>query len=412
MSSNRKLFLSHVAQTSEMAMCLEVNHASGMYIYGSDGKRYLDFNSGIAVSSLGHCHPDVVQAVQHQAASFMHTMVYGEHIQAPQVEYATLLADILNNGLDTTYFVNSGTEAVEAALKLARKATGRTEIISCAGAYHGSTIAAESLRSDYDFTRNFFPTIPGVSHIKFNQPDDLDRITDKTACVVLEPVQAEGGILLPTDDYLLKVRQRCDETGTLMILDEIQTGFGRTGCMFAHQKYNIIPDILLVAKGMGGGMPVGALVAKRALMSHLSKNPALGHITTFGGHPVCVAAALATLKVLQSTDYIADVLRKETLLRSLLIHPLIKEIRSSGLMMAVELTDESLLTPAIDASIDKGVLIDYFLFNTGSFRIAPPLIINDDQIHEGVTKILTALDKASLPIAISQNSQIESDKST
>ena len=395
MSAIRKLFLSHVAQTSEMSMCLEVSHASGVYIYGSDGKRYLDFNSGIAVSSLGHCHPEVVDAIQKQAATYMHTMVYGEHIQSPQVEYATLLSSVLDNGLDSVYFVNSGTEAVEAALKLARKSTGRTEIISCSRAYHGSTIAAESLRSDDDFTRNFLPSIPGVRHIDFNQPDQLERITHKTACIILEPVQAEGGIIPPVDDYLIKVRQRCDETGTLLILDEIQTGFGRTGYLFAHQKYGIVPDILLIAKGMGGGMPIGALVAKKSLMSALAKNPSLGHITTFGGHPVCVAAALATLKILHHKSYVCEVSAKETLIRTLLLHPLIKTIRSSGLMMAVELNYAKHLTPVIDAAIRNGVLIDYFLFDQTSFRIAPPLIITTDQIIEGVQNIIAALDEVN-----------------
>jgi acetylornithine/succinyldiaminopimelate/putrescine aminotransferase len=366
-----------------------------VYIYGSDGKQYLDFNSGIAVSSLGHCFPDVVEAVQKQAATYMHTMVYGEHIQVPQVEYATLLSAVLDNDLDSVYFVNSGTEAVEAALKLARKSTGRYEIISCSKAYHGSTIAAESLRSDDPFTRNFFPTIPGVRHIDFNHPEQLIKITEKTACVILEPVQAEGGIIPPQDDYLKKVRQRCDETGTLLILDEIQTGFGRTGFMFAHQKYGIIPDILLIAKGMGGGMPIGALVAKKSLMAELARNPALGHITTFGGHPVCVAAALATLKVLHHQSYICEVSEKEILLRSLLVHPMIKTIRSSGLMMAVELHDSNNLTPVIDAAIRNGVLIDYFLFDQASFRIAPPLIITQDQIREGVQKIISAMDEVS-----------------
>ncbi|MBK8669006.1 MAG: aspartate aminotransferase family protein [Saprospiraceae bacterium] len=396
MSSIRKLFLSHVAQTSEMSMCLEVSHANGMYIYGSDGRQYLDFNSGISVSSLGHCYPEVVSAVQKQAATYMHTMVYGEHIQAPQVQYATLLSSVLANGLDSVYYVNCGTEAVEAALKLARKSTGRAEIISCTGAYHGSTIAAESLRSDYHFTRKFYPTIPGVSHITFNQPAELSKITEKTACIILEPVQAEGGVIPPEHDFLKKVRQRCDETGTLLILDEIQTGFGRTGYMFAHQKYSIIPDILLIAKGMGGGMPIGALVAKRDLMMHLARNPPLGHITTFGGHPVCVSAALATLHVLLEQPYISQVTAKEALLRSLLTHhPMVRSIRSSGLMMAIELHDAGMLTPVIDAAIQNGVLIDYFLFNNHSFRIAPPLIVTEDQIKDGASKLIDAMDKVA-----------------
>ena len=395
MSAYRRLFLQHVAQTSEMSMCLEVEHASGMYIYGTDGKQDLDFDSGISVSSLGHCHPRVVEAVQKQVSSYMHTMVYGEHIQRPQVEYAELLSKTLNNGLDCTYFVNSGTEAVEAALKLARKSTGRYEIISCTTAYHGSTIAAESLRSDIVFTRNFLPTIPGVRHIDFNNESHLKRITKKTACVILEPIQAEAGIIPPENEYLKKVRNRCDETGTLLILDEIQTGFGRTGYMFAHQKYQVTPDILLIAKGMGGGMPIGALVANRDLMIHLARNPSLGHITTFGGHPVCVAAALATLKVLHSELFISEVHAKELLIRNLLTHDLITQVRSSGLMIGVQLKNPSLLSPLINRVISKGVLIDYFLFNNVSFRIAPPLIITDNEIRKGVDVILSALDKLS-----------------
>lgn len=393
MSAYRRLFLDHVAQTSEMPMIIEVESASGVYIYDMDGKAYLDFDSGIAVSSLGHCHPEVVAAVQQQVATYMHTMVYGEHVQVPQVAYATLLSSVLNNGLDAVYFVNSGAEAVEGAIKLARKATGRIEIISCAGAYHGSTIGAESLRSDYDFTRHFFPTLPGVRHITFNNEADLDKITIKTACIVLEPVQAEGGIIVPENDYLQKVRQRCDQTGTLLILDEIQTGFGRTGHMFAHQKYGITPDILLIAKGMGGGMPIGAFVAARSLMSHFTKNPSLGHITTFGGHPVCVAAALVTLNIMMSENIIPLVLAKEALIRNLLVHPLIKEVRSSGLMMAVELTRPDLLSHVIDTCRDRGLLTDYFLFNQASFRIAPPLIISEDEIVKGIQIILGVLNE-------------------
>ncbi len=402
MSSYRRLFLQHVAQTSLTPFGIEVSRAEGMYIYDHQDKQYLDFDSGISVSVLGHCHPSVVQAVQTQAATYMHTMVYGEHIQSPQVEYAQLLSQVLNNGLDSVYYVNSGTEAVETALKLARKATGRREIISCRNAYHGSTIAAESLRSDYAFTRHYAPGIPEVNHIRFNEEADLNQITNRTACVILEPVQAENGIIPPAQDYLKKVQQRCNETGALLILDEIQTGFGRTGFMFAHQKYDVTPDILLIAKAMGGGMPVGGVVARRDLMIELAKNPALGHITTFGGHPVSVAAAFATLKVLISTDYIKEVRQKEQLLHTRLVHPAIKEVRSSGLMMAVELTSASMLTPVIQSLMDHGLLTDYFLFNDRSFRIAPPLIITPDQIREGTEIILNVLDKISesTPITI------------
>lgn len=387
----RKQFYDHVAQTSELALGLEVASASGVYIFDTDNKKYFDLNSGISVSSLGHRHPQVVAAAKAQLDLYLHTMVYGEHIQKPQVDYATLLTKILNNGLDNVYFVNCGTEAVEAALKLARKYTNRYEIISCAGAYHGSTIAAEALRSDYDFSRNYAPTIPGVRHIRFNHIDDINKITTKTACVILEPVQAEGGIIIPKDDYLKKVKQRCEETGALLILDEIQTGFGRTGYFFAHQKYDIVPDILLLAKAMGGGMPIGALVAPKKIMSTFSNNPALGHITTFGGHPVCVAAALATLEVLSQEDIICKVSKKEVLFRNLLVHPLIKQIKSSGLMMAVELTKPEFLTPAITRAFEKGVIVDYFLFDNCSFRIAPPLIISDEEINVACHILLEAL---------------------
>ena len=393
MSTHRRWFLQHVAQTSEYPFGLEISHAAGMYIFDVHGKKYLDFDSGISVSALGHCHPAVVSAVQNQVATYMHTMVYGEHIQSPQVEYAHMLAQTLNNGLDSVYFVNCGTEAVEAAIKLARKATGRIEILSYAGAYHGSTIAAESLRSDTEFTRHYVPSIPCVRHLPFNDVEALSKITERTACIILEPVQAEGGIIPATEAYLKAVRKRCDETGTLLILDEIQTGFGRTGYLFAHQKYGIIPDILLIAKAMGGGMPVGALVAPSDLMKTFSNHPALGHITTFGGHPVCIAAALATLKTLVSESYIDEVQQKEQLLRELLRHPLIRTIRSSGLMMAVELTAAEHLSPVIRLLIQNGLLTDYFLFDRQSFRIAPPLIISHDEIRKGVSIILNTLDQ-------------------
>ena len=395
MSSYRRLFIQHVAQTSPYPFGLEVSRAHGMHIYDHQGKPHLDFDSGISVSALGHCHPAVVQAVQQQAATYMHTMVYGEHIQSPQVEYAKLLSEVLDNGLDTVYYVNSGTEAVEAALKLARKASGRREIIACSNAYHGSTIAAESLRSDYSFSRHYAPGIPEVNHIRFNNEADLQLITKQTACVILEPVQAENGVITPQDNYLKKVRQRCTDTGTIMILDEIQTGFGRTGYMFAHQKYDVIPDILLIAKGMGGGMPAGGIVANNALLMEFSRNPALGHITTFGGHPVCIAAALATLKTLLSSDYISRVAQKEKLFHSILSHPAIREVRSSGLMIAVELTSPDMLTPVIQKCMEEGLLTDYFLFNDRSFRIAPPLIITPDQIRAGVQVILDVLDSIS-----------------
>lgn len=394
MSSLRELYRSHVAQTSELSIMLEVDRAEGMYIYDTSGKRYLDLNSGISVSSLGHRHPAIVEAIQNQVNRYMHTMVYGEHVQAPQVRFAARLTAVLNNGLDSVYYLNGGTEAVEAALKLARKATGRHEIISCAGAYHGSSMAAEALRSDEEFKRAFLPSIPGVRHIRFNHVEDLAKITTQTACVVLEPVQAEGGVIVPEDDYLQKVRRRCTAVGALMILDEIQTGFGRTGYLFAHQKYDVLPDIMTIGKSMGGGMPISALVAPKALMMELAAKPMLGHITTFGGHPVCCAAADAMLEVVSTESVVCHVMSKEALFRDLLRHDIIKEVRSAGLMMAVELTKRKYLKHVVSHAMELGGIVDYFLFNNKSFRLAPPLIISEEQIRAGCTLLLAAMDYA------------------
>lgn len=394
MPSIRSLYIQHVAQTSEIPLMLEIESAEGMYMYSSDGSRYLDLNSGISVSSLGHRHPNVITAVKKQLDKHLHTMVYGEHIHTPQVEFAELLASTLGNGLDSVYYLNSGTEAVEGGLKLARKYTHRYEIIACTNAYHGSTMGSEALRSDDEFTRNFLPGLPGVRHIDFNNEEHLKRITDKTACVILEPVQAEGGVIPPIDNYLQKVRKRCSEVGALMILDEIQTGFGRTGHLFAHKKYDVVPDILLMGKAMGGGMPVSAFVAPKEIMMSLAKKPMLGHITTFGGNPACVTAAHATLKTLLDENIYQDVVRKEALIKEKLKHPIIKEIRSSGLMMGIELTRRKYLKHVVNHTIKNGAVIDYFLFNNKSFRLAPPLIINDAQIEEGCDILLKAMDYA------------------
>lgn len=394
MISKRDLFLNHVAQTSPLSMMLEIERAEGMYIYDNTGKEYMDLNSGISVSSLGHRHPAIVSAVKNQLNKHLHTMVYGEHIQSPQIKYARLLTQKLNNGLDSVYFVMTGSEAVEGAIKLAKKYTGRYNVISCASAYHGSTMTAEALRSDYTFSRAFLPTMPGVKHIEFNNEADLEKINKKTAAVILEPVQAESGINIPVDDYLKKVREQCSKVGALMILDEIQTGFGRTGHLFAHKKYGVIPDILLISKSMGGGMPIGAFVAPKKIMCHISENPALGHITTFGGHPVCTAAALATLETVTEATLIEDVLKKEALFHSLLKHEIIKEVRSSGLMMAVELKRRKYLKHVVNNTIHQGALIDYFLFNNKSFRLAPPLIISTDQIKKACNILLQACDYA------------------
>lgn len=394
MPSIRDLYLQHVAQTSEIPLLLEIERAEGMYMYSSDGKKYLDLNSGISVSSLGHRHPAIIKAVKDQLDRHLHTMVYGEHIHNPQVQFAKLLTDQLDNGLDSVYYLNSGSEAVEGAMKLARKHTGRYQIISCSNAYHGSTMGSESLRSDEAFTRSFLPGIPGVRHIDFNDDSQLYKIDHETACIILEPVQAEGGIIPPANNYLQKVRKRCDEVGALMILDEIQTGFGRTGFLFAHKKYDVIPDVLLMGKAMGGGMPVSAFVAPKEIMMSLAKKPMLGHITTFGGHPVCVAAAHATLKTLVDDRIYQEVLAKEKLIHKRLEHPIIKEVRSSGLMMGVELTRRKYLKHVVNYTIENGAVIDYFLFNNKSFRLAPPLIINEAQINEGCDILLAAMDYA------------------
>jgi acetylornithine/N-succinyldiaminopimelate aminotransferase len=393
MPSKRSLFLQHVAQTSRFPMTIEVERAEGIYLYDTQGKAYIDLDSGFSVSSLGHRHPQVVAAIKNQVDKYLHTTVYGEHIQGPQVEFATLLSNTLDNGLDNVYFTNAGAEAVEVAIKVSRKFTCRYEIVSCRRAYHGSTIGAESLRSDIEYTSSFMPVMPGVSHIDFNDLSQLDCITEKTAAVFLEPVQAEAGVVCPENDYLKAVRQRCHDTGTLMVLDEIQTGFGRTGKLFAFQKYTVVPDILLIAKAMGGGMPVGAAVASKAIMDSLCENPSLGHINTFGGHAVCIAAACANLKVLTESTLIDEVNSKEELFHQLLQHDHIKEIRSSGLLMAVCLKDNRKLTPVIDGLKNNGIIVDYFLFNNDSFRIAPPLIISRDEIIQACQVIINVLNE-------------------
>jgi acetylornithine/succinyldiaminopimelate/putrescine aminotransferase len=377
-----------------MPLMLEIERAEGVYIFDSSGKKYIDFNSGIAVSALGHCHPAVVEAVQKQASAFMHTMVYGEHIQQPQVKLASLLTGQLPGSLDSVYFVNSGSEAVEGAMKLAKRATGRYEIIASKNAYHGSTQGSESLRSDRSLTSAFRPLLPGIRHIKFNQPETLDLITEKTACVIIEPVQAEAGMIPPEPGFLPLVQKQCNKVGALLVLDEIQTGYGRTGKLFAFQRYGIIPDILLTAKAMGGGMPIGAFIASRQLMQLFTHKPALGHITTFGGHPVSCAAGLACLQTLMDSDLIDQVEYKEKMIREMLSHPLVKEIRSAGLMMGIELVKKRYLKYVIAKAIELGVLVDWFLFNQKSFRVAPPLIIGEHEIEEACTKLKEAFDFA------------------
>lgn len=395
MPSKRQLFLSHVAQTSDFPLMLEVEKAEGMYIYTSDGQKYLDLNSGISVSSLGHRHPKVVAAIKDQVDKHLHTMVYGEHIQHAQIAFAQKLTSLLDDSFESVYYFMAGTEAVEAAMKLAKRQTGRHQIISCKKAYHGSTQGAESLRSDHEYSQAFLPLLPGITHIAFNDESELDQIDQNTACVILEPVQAEAGVHPPINNYLQKVRSRCNEVGALMVLDEIQTGFGRTGHLFAHEKYKVLPDILCIGKAMGGGMPIAAIVSSLDLMKGFQKKPMLGHITTFGGHPVSCAAALANLNSLIDENIVDSVLDKEKLFRENLNHPIIKEVRSSGLMMAVELTKRKYLKHVVAHIIEQKAIVDYFLFNDRSFRLAPPLIISKEQIMHAIKIILSACDFAN-----------------
>ena len=341
-----------------------------------------------------HRHPKVIEAIKDQLDKHLHTMVYGEHVQSPQVQYAELLTGQLDPSLNCVYFLNSGSEVIEAAMKLAKRVTGKYEIISAKQAYHGSTQGAESLRSDHEYSEAFLPLVPGIKHIEFNDFNDLDKIGCRTAAVIIEPVQAEAGVIAPAPGYLEALRQRCKDMRCLLVLDEIQTGFGRTGALFAHQKYKVVPDILCIGKAMGGGMPIAALVSDREHLSSFTKNPDLGHITTFGGHPVNCAAALATLRVLLNNEIIPGVLEKEKYIKSRLDHSIVKEVRSSGLMMAVELTRRKYLKHVVNHAFEKGALIDYFLFNDRAFRLAPPLVYRPDELQAAMDILVAALEYA------------------
>lgn len=393
MVSNRQLFLRHMAQTSPSPLFLEIESSHGIFLKDTGDKDYMDLISGIGVSVLGHSYPAVVEAVKKQAEQYMHTLVYGEYVLAPQVNLANLLTSQLPDTLDSVYFVNSGAEAVEGGLKLAKRYTGRHEIIACRNAYHGSTQGAASLMSPQTFNRAFAPLLPGIRHISFNNTEDLDKITENTACVIMEPIQAEAGVISPVPGYLEAVRRRCDETGTLLIFDEVQTAYGRTGSLFAFQKYRVTPDILLLAKGFGGGMPLGAFIASRNIMQTLTHDPVLGHITTFGGHPVSCAAALATLEVLLSNTHLVEgVPGKENLFISMLQHESIRELRHDGLWLAMDLGTFSNVQKLIQYGLGQGLITDWFLFNDHSVRIAPPLIIQPDEIKHACEILLKGLD--------------------
>jgi acetylornithine/succinyldiaminopimelate/putrescine aminotransferase len=392
--SQRALFLAHLAQTSPAPMALEVSHAEGVWIYGTQGEKWLDLIAGIGVSSLGHRHPAVEAAVLKQVGKYWHQMVYGEYVLTPQVQLAQLIAQH-TGGLDSVYLTNSGTEATEGAMKLAKRYTGRYKFVACQLAYHGSTQGAASLMSPTDFTEAFMPLLPGINHIRFGNFDDLEQINTSHAAIIIETVQAEAGIYTATSQWWQALRHRCTETGVLLILDEIQAGCGRTGVLFAYQAYGIVPDVLLLAKGFGGGMPIGAFVARKEVMDCLSHQPVLGHITTYGGHPVCAAAAFATLKTMLETDLLAQIPAKEALFRLLLVHPRIKAIRSAGLWLAVELSNFEEVQTVIQHCVKAGVITDWFLFNDRSLRIAPPLTITEQEITWACEVLIQALNHAN-----------------
>jgi acetylornithine/N-succinyldiaminopimelate aminotransferase len=393
MQTQRQLFLKHNAQTSTTPLLLEFVRAKGIYMYDMDGKKYMDLIAGIGVSNVGHCHPTVVEAVKKQAETYMHLMVYGEFVQSPQVNFAKALASILPQNLDCTYFVNSGTEAVEGAMKLAKRYTNRTELIACKNSYHGSTQGSLSLMGNEEFKQAYRPLLPDVKFIDFNLLADLDRITTKTAAVFIETIQGEAGIRIPDAGYLIALRKKCNETGTLLIFDEIQCGFGRTGKMFGFEHFNVIPDVLLLAKGIGGGMPIGAFISSSQIMSVFTGNPILGHITTFGGHPVSCAAGLATLQTIVDEDLVRDVEAKGELFKSLLKHPAIKEVRGKGLMLAAEFESYNILKKIIDGCIEDGIITDWFLHCSNSMRIAPPLIITEEEISAACAVILKNVNR-------------------
>ena len=395
MRTQRQLFLELLGQTSPEPLLLEVERAHGVFLYTPEGKTVIDLISGVSVSNLGHTHPNVVAAATEQLQKYMHIMVYGEVVQTPQVQLAELLISLLPKSFSSVYLVNSGSEAVEGALKLAKRVTKRSKIISTIDAYHGSTHGALSVLGNELYKTNFRPLLPNVDFMRYNSIDDLTNIDEHTACVIIEPIQSEAGIIVPNIEYLQALRKKCTETGTLLIFDEVQNGFGRTGKMFAFEHFQIIPDILCFAKGMGGGMPIGAFAASKEHMDTFTVNPILGHITTFGGHPVCAAASYACVKELkENTDIIASVPQKEALFRSLLQnHPKIHSIRGKGLFLAVELISSKLVHALIHKALEHGVLLDFFLFCDTHFRIAPPLIISEQEIRMACEQICNALDE-------------------
>jgi acetylornithine/N-succinyldiaminopimelate aminotransferase len=389
--TNRQLFLDHVGQTSEAPLTLEIVKAEGCKLFDAGGKEYIDLIGGISVCNVGHRHPKVIEAIKRQLDDYLHIMVYGELVQSPQVQYATLLTRHLPASLNSVFFTASGSEATEGAMKLAKRFQNRSQIISFKNSYHGSTQGALSVMGSEYWQQAFRPLLPDVLQMNYNSLEDLVNITERTACVIAETIQAEAGVLVPQNGWLKALRKKCDETGTLLILDEIQCGFGRNGTLWAFEQFNVVPDILLLGKALGGGMPLGAFVADKKIMDSFTHNPVLGHINTFGGHPVCCAAGLAAFKVLLDEKLINKVKEKEELFLSLLSHSKIKTVRSCGLMMAVEFEDFDMNKKVIDALIVAGVFTDWFLFAANCLRIVPPLTISNEEITSACTKILAAV---------------------
>ncbi len=393
--NQRELFLRHVAQTSEIPMLgedLNIAIAKGVKLTDVNGKIYTDLISGISVSNVGHCHPKVLEAIHHQSQKFMHLMVYGEFNQSPQVNYAKKLTDLLPQKLNSIYYTTSGSEAVEGALKLAKRSTDRTELICFKQAYHGSTHGALSVMGDEYFKTSFRPLLPDVRILEFNDLKALELISKKTAAVIIEPIQGEAGVRKANRDYIKNLRKICDDLGVILIFDEIQTGFGRTGNLFVFEEFDVVPDILLISKGMGGGLPIGAFVASTDLMSNLTKNPILGHINTFGGNALCVAAANACLEIIISENLCSRAKQIENIITTKLKHPLIKEIRIHGALGAIDFYNEVLNMRVIKSCIEKGIICDWFLFCPTAMRIAPPLIITDSELIEALNTIVEVLN--------------------
>lgn len=393
MPTHRQLFLKHVAQTSEFPLMLEIERAEGLYMYDGEGKQYLDLISGIGVSNIGHRHPKVLEAIKNQLDKYLHLMVYGELVQSPQTKLAEALSNTLPDHLNNAFLVNSGSEAVEGAMKLAKRYTGRPGIISCKNAYHGSTQGALSIAGDEDLKNNFRPLLPGTTCIEHGSHESLHFIDKNTAAVIIETVQGEAGVRTADTAYFSALRKRCTEVGALLVFDEIQCGYGRTGKFWACEHYDVWPDILVCAKGMGGGMPIGAFISSKEIMHSLTNAPILGHITTFGGHPVSCAAALATLSVIVEEDLLSGVEQKSQLFQQLLKHDAILDFRNKGLMIAVQFESFDFLERLIKILLDKGILTDWFLFCDNSMRIAPPLTITEEEIKMACNKILQAIDE-------------------